>query len=255
MAGELEGKVAIVTGSGSGIGRATAIRMAQAGAKVVLADRNKGREEKEILKIIADGGGEAIALEVDVSLPDEVCAMVDSAVKRFGRVDIAFNNAGIGGADLPTADYTFEEWNRVLAVNLTGVFLCMKYQLEQMLKQGSGSIINCSSILGTVGYANSSAYVAAKHGVIGLTRTSALEYARQGIRVNAICPGFIDTSILGDKTTAEGAAFRAALAASAPVGRMGQPEEVAEAVLWLASDAASFVTGTALMADGGYVAQ
>lgn len=254
MTNRLAGKVAIVTGATSGIGKATALLMASEGAKVVVAGLTTESAEETVHEI-QEAGGEAIAIQADVSQPDQVKSMVDTAVERFGQVDVAFNNAGISGPTATTADYDPEAWNMVIAVNLTGVFLCMKYQLEQMLKQGSGSIINCSSILGTVGFESSSAYVAAKHGVIGLTRTAALENARKGIRVNAVCPGFIDTAMIDSSASQAEMDFKAALAEMEPMGRLGTSEEVAESVVWLASDAASFVTGTSLFVDGGYVAQ
>jgi NAD(P)-dependent dehydrogenase (short-subunit alcohol dehydrogenase family) len=206
--------------------------------------------------MIRETGEEAIFVRCDVSRSTEVKALVEATVRAYGRLDCAFNNAGIGGAQAPTAEYPKEIWSRVLSVNLTGVWLCMKYEVPRMLAGGrGGAIVNMSSILGTVGFENSSAYVAAKHGVIGLSRTAALEYAGRGIRVNAVCPGFIRPPILEQAGIVEGTDRFAAISALHPMGRMGTPEEVAESVLWLCSDGASFVTGHALLVDGGYVAR
>jgi NAD(P)-dependent dehydrogenase (short-subunit alcohol dehydrogenase family) len=254
MTGRLAGKVALVTGAGSGIGRATAIMMAAEGAKVVVSNRSE-HKARATAQTIVDAGGDAIALPADLTDHDQVKALVADAVAHYGRIDIAFNNAGIEGAPANTADYDPEIWNQVMAINLTGVFLCMKHELEQMQKQGSGSIINCSSILGNVGYPTASAYVAAKHGVIGLTKTAALEYAREGIRVNAVCPGFIDTPMIDRADSKMDMDLKAAIAEMEPVGRMGTSEEIAEAVIYLASDGAAFTTGISMLVDGGYVAR
>jgi NAD(P)-dependent dehydrogenase (short-subunit alcohol dehydrogenase family) len=254
MAKRLEGKVAIITGAGSGIGRATAILMAQEGAKVVVANRTANSGE-ETVQMILDDGGDAIAVQTDVTDIEQIKAMVQTTVDHYGRVDIAFNNAGIEGIPATTADYDPEIWQEVIDVNLTGVFLCMKYELEQMIEQGSGSIINCSSILGHVGYPTAPAYVTAKHGVIGLTKTAALETARQGVRVNAVCPGFIDTAMIDRASSRAEMDLKATLAEIEPIGRMGTAEEIAESVVWLGSEASSFVTGIALLVDGGYVAR
>lgn len=255
MTNTLAGKVAIITGAGAGIGRATALRMAAEGARVVVADRDaEGCDET--VRMIRDDGGEAIAIATDVTSEEQIKAMVSGTVEQYGRLDIAFNNAGIEGNPAPTAEYDVQTWNQVIQVNLTGVFLCMKYQLPEMQKNGSGSIINCSSIAGKIGFEASSAYVASKHGVIGLTKTAALEYAPEGIRVNAICPGVIDTAMVDraiEKRT--DVDMREMLTAMAPVGRMGTSDEIAEAVLYLASDNARFTTGTALVVDGGYLAR
>ncbi len=251
--GQFDGKVVVVTGAGSGIGRATALAFAREGARLVVADVSvEGAEETA--RRIRDQGGEAIVTRTDVSRPDDVEAMVRAAVEAFGRLDCAFNNAGIGGASAQTADYTLEDWNRLIGINLTGTWLCMKYEIAQMLTQGGGAIVNNSSILGLVGFRSAPAYVASKHAVLGLTKTAALEYAQAGIRVNAVCPGFIHTPMV-DQATARRAGMAEAIVALEPVGRMGQPEEVAEAVLWLCAPGASFVTGEALVVDGGYVAQ
>jgi NAD(P)-dependent dehydrogenase (short-subunit alcohol dehydrogenase family) len=248
-----EGKVALVTGGGSGIGRETALTFARRGAHVVIADVNAAGGA-ETLRQIAAAGGEAAFVLTDVSQGHQVEAMVQLAVTRFGRLDMAFNNAGIEGkVGTSTIDYSEEDWDRVIQVDLKGVWLCMKYEITQMLRQGSGAIVNTSSIAGLVGLTGSSPYVASKHGVIGLTKTAALEYAQQGIRVNAVCPGVVRTPlverIIGDVEGREQQYMEAQ-----PIGRMGAPLEIAEAVLWLCSDAASFVTGHALSVDGGYVA-
>jgi NAD(P)-dependent dehydrogenase (short-subunit alcohol dehydrogenase family) len=254
MTGRLDGKVALVTGAGSGIGRATAIMMAAEGAKVVVSNRSE-HKARATAQTILDAGGDAIALPADLTDHDQVKALIADAVAHYGRIDIAFNNAGIEGPPALTGDYDPAAWDQVMAVNLTGVFLCMKYELEQMQKQGSGSIVNCSSILGTVGFRTASAYVAAKHGVIGLTKTAALEYAPQGIRVNAVCPGFIDTPMIDRADSKMDTDLKAQISAMEPVGRMGTSEEIAEAVVYLASDGAAFTTGISMLVDGGYVAQ
>ena len=255
MAGQLDGKVALVTGGSSGIGRATALAFAREGAKVVIADVNvEGGEET--VRMIAEAGGEATFVETDVSKAAEVEHMVSRAVEVYGRLDCAFNNAGIEGTTLvPTADYTIAAWDQVIAVNLTGVWLCMKYEIPQMLKLGGGAIVNTSSVCGLVGcWIAGSAYTASKHGVVGLTRTAALEYAEQGIRVNVVCPGVIRTQII-ERMVEDDPELEAELAALQPIGRMGAADEIAEAVVWLCSDAAGFVTGHAMAVDGGYVAQ
>ncbi|MBN1206046.1 MAG: SDR family oxidoreductase [Myxococcaceae bacterium] len=248
----LAGKVALVTGAAFGIGRATALNFAAEGAKVVVSD--VAREGEETVSLIRGAGGEAVFMRADISKANEVQALVYGAVKAFGRLDVAFNNAGIGGPQLPVSELPEEAWQKVLAVNLTGVFLCMKYELQQMEKQGGGAIVNNASILGTVAFANSSAYTASKHGVLGLTKTAALECATKNIRVNAVCPAFIQTPMLQSAGLLEPEA-RKALEAMHPVRRLGLPEEVARVVTFLASDQASFVTGHPMLVDGGYVAQ
>ncbi len=249
----LEGKAALVTGASSGIGRATALVFAREGAKVVVADVVVAGGE-ETVRLIKTVGGEAVFVKADVSKAAEVEAMVNTAVAAYGRLDCAHNNAGIEGAMSTTTDYAEEDWDRVIRINLKGVWLCMKSEIAQMLKQGGGAGVNTASGAGLVGLANMSAYVASKHGVIGLTKTAALEYAKAGIRVNAVCPGVIQTPMVA-RVTGRQPQLAEALVAAEPVGRVGQPEEIAEAVVWLCSEAASFVTGHAMAVDGGYVAQ
>lgn len=253
MFGFLDGKVALVTGAGSGIGRATALAFAREGAKVVAADiQVKGGQET--VGMIVDAGGEAIFVRTDVSKAVEVEAMVNKTTKTYGRLDCACNIAGIGGDVASTVDCTEENWDKTIDTNLKGVWLCMKYEIPEMLKQGSGAIVNMASAAGLIGLPGFPAYCASKGGIIQLTRVAALEYAKAGIRVNAVCPGVIRTPML-DKATGGKPDIEAQFAALEPVGRMGTPEEVAEAVLWLCSDAASFVTGHPLVVDGGLVAQ
>ncbi|CCF84824.1 SDR family oxidoreductase [Nitrolancea hollandica] len=253
MAGRLMEKVALVTGAGSGIGRASALAFAREGAKVVVSDISiEGGEATG--QMIRAAGGEATFAQADVAQAGDVAMLIDTAVHRYGRLDCAFNNAGIESPSAATADVTEEVWNRTLAVNLTGVWLCMKYELAQMLRQESGVIVNCSSVAGLVGYRGSAAYVASKHGIIGLTKTAALDYAQAGIRVNAVCPGVIQTPMI-ERFTGGSPAAKAELIAMEPMGRLGTADEVADAVLWLCSPAASFVTGHALVVDGGFVAQ
>ena len=253
MAGRVEGKVALVTGGASGIGRATALTFAREGAKLVVADMNADGGQQTV-HMITEQGGEAVFVRTDVSKAVEVQALISQAVATYGRLDCAHNNAGIsGGGRALTAEYSEDTWHQVIAVNLTGVWLCMKYEIVQMLSQGSGAIVNTASVAGLIGGRGLAAYVASKHGVVGLTKTAALEYAQQGIRVNCVCPGVIQTPMtergLSDPER------RARIIASEPMGRVGTPEEIAEAVIWLCSDAASFVTGHTMTIDGGYVAQ
>ena len=250
----MQDKVIIVTGAASGIGRAASLCFAEEGAKVVVADISvKGGEET--VESIKDTGAEAMFVRCDVSNIVDVRAMVEGTVRAYGRLNCAFNNAGIEGVNAPVADYPDEIWDKAIGVNLIGVYHCMKYEIQAMLKSGGGSIVNNSSILGAVGFANASAYVAAKHGVLGLTKTAALEYATQGIRVNAVCPGFIETPMLERGGITTNPELRKLVTDLHPMKRMGKPEEIAESVIWLFSDAASFVTGTSLFIDGGYVSQ
>ena len=255
MAGSLEGKTALVTGGGSGIGRAASLAYAKEGARVVVVDVNVEGGEETVL-MIKEAGEEAILVHADVSKPEDTQAMVDQAVEAFGSLNCAFNNAGIGGGRdrLFTADYLEEDWDRVISINLKGVWLCMKAEIPQMLKQGGGAIVNTASIAGLVGLTGTIAYVAAKHGVTGLTKAAAMEYAKSGIRVNAVCPGYIQTPLVqGIFDRIEG--YRERVAARHPMDRLGEPEEIAQAVVWLSSDAASFVTGHNMPVDGGYMAQ
>ena len=255
MAGILEGKIALVTGGGSGIGSATSLTFAREGAKVVVADVNADGGEGTVTQIKV-AGGDAFFVHADVSRASDVEAMVKTAVQMFGRLDCAFNNAGIagGGADGPrlTHEYAEDTWDRVVSINLKGVWLCMKYEIAQMLEQGGGAVVNTASVAGLVGLRNATAYVAAKHGVVGLTRTAALEYAQQGIRVNAVCPGYIDTPMT--EALRSDPERLASVIEREPIGRVGTPQEIAESVVWLCSDASSFVTGHAMAVDGGYVA-
>jgi NAD(P)-dependent dehydrogenase (short-subunit alcohol dehydrogenase family) len=254
MAKDFSGKVALVSGAASGIGRACALAFAREGARVVVADVAVDGGE-ETVSLIKAADGEGFFCKCDVSQAAEVEELFKKLLHAYDRLDYACNNAGIGGVTALTADYPQETWDRVIAINLTGAWLCMKYEIPQMLKQGGGAIVNMASILGTVGFAGAPAYVAAKHGLIGLTKTAALEYATQGIRVNAVCPGFIYTPMLEQAGMAEGTDLYTTIANLHPVKRLGKSEEVAAVVTWLCSGAASFVTGDAVLVDGGYVAQ
>lgn len=245
-----ENKVAIVTGASFGIGRATAIAFAARGAKVVVAD---WIENNEVAKTIKNNGGESIFVRCDVSRSEDVKRMLDETVKAFGRLDFAVNNAGIEGTNGPTHECTEENWDKTIGINLKGVWLCMKYEIIEMLKQKTGAIVNTASVAGLIGFQGLPAYVASKHAVVGLTKTAALEYAKQGIRVNAVCPGVIKTPMV-DRTTGNDKAVEKMYVDMEPVGRMGKPEEVAEAIIWLCSDASSFVTGHAMAVDGGWIA-
>jgi NAD(P)-dependent dehydrogenase (short-subunit alcohol dehydrogenase family) len=254
MPESLHGKVALVTGGGSGIGRATALAFAREGAQVVVADVVVEGGEETVARIKHTGGA-ATFVKTDVARAAEVEALVAAAVATYGRLDCAHNNAGIEGVEAFTADYPEEDWDRVVAINLKGVWLCMKYELPQMQRQGSGAIVNTASIAGLVGAYRMPAYVASKHGVAGLTKAAALEYAKAGIRVNAVCPGVIRTPMVERFFFSRHPRAETRLTAAEPVGRLGTPEEVAEAVVWLCSDAASFVTGHTMTVDGGMVAQ
>ena len=264
MAGQLDGKVALITGAGSGIGRAASLAFAREGAKVVVSDVSvEGGEETA--NQVTDQGGDALFVKTDVSKADEVKASIDRAVEAYGRLDYGFNNAwGVGRKFDQEAlgeyiarphECTEESWDNIIDICLKGVWLCMKYEIEQMLEQGGGAIVNTSSALGLVGLkGHNTPYIAAKHGIIGLTKTAALEYSAEGIRVNAVCPGAIRTApakVILDTDPSLEADFDA----MHPIGRMGEPEEVAESVVWLCSDAASFVTGHAMSVDGGLVAE
>jgi NAD(P)-dependent dehydrogenase (short-subunit alcohol dehydrogenase family) len=253
MAGILDGKIALITGAGSGIGRATALIFAREGARLVLGDVVEAGGN-ETLEMIKKAGADGLFVKSDVANEADVEKLVGSAVTQFGKLDCAFNNAGIGGAGKLTHEYSLAEWNRVISINLTGVWLCMRAEIAQMLKQKSGVIVNTSSIMGLTGAIRVPAYTAAKHGVAGLTKAAALEYARHRIRINAVCPAPIYTPLLMsafDKRPD----IEQRYARSEPMKRIGQPEEVGEAVAWLCSDRASYVTGLPMPVDGGYMAQ
>lgn len=248
--GSFARKVAFVTGGGSGIGRAAALAFAREGASVAVADVSE-QGNRETARMIEERGGRALAVRCDVTQTGDVKKALDQTVAAFGRLDVAFNNAGVEPKRLaPMADVDEEAWDRIIGIDLRGVFLCMKYEIPLMLAHGGGAIVNTSSGTGVIGIKGNPVYTAAKHGVIGLTRAAALDYASRNIRVNAVCPGYIDTPMMGRFTggTDEG---RARVVSEEPIGRMGRPEEIADAVLWLCSDAASFVVGHALVIDGG----
>lgn len=253
MPGTLHGKVVLITGGSSGIGRAAAMAFARAGAKVVLGNRRVA-EGQETVKLINDEGGKATLVKTDVTKADEVEALVTAAVEAYGRLDCAFNNAGTTGTVARTAECTEENWDTIINLNLKAVWLCMKYEILQMLKQGAGAIVNNASVAGMVGLRGGPAYSASKGGVIQLTRTAALEYSRKGIRVNAVCPGYVLTPMT-EGHLKENPEFEAQIKKYQPLGRLGTAEEVAEAAVWLCSDAASFITGHPLVIDGGSVAQ
>lgn len=254
MSGLLHGKSVLVTGAASGIGLATARLAAREGARVTLCDRDEEKGTSGTAAIVA-GGGHALFVQMDVTDEAEVSAAVDACVRAFGRIDGAFNNAGIAtdssGKPGKTADIAFDAWQRVLAVNLTGVWQCMRHEIRHMLAAGGGSIVNNASIAGLVGLPGQAAYTASKHGVVGLTKSAAADYAGQGLRINAICPGFVETPLTADAFQRVGPKILAAV----PARRFGSPQEIAEAVVWLLSDRSSFVTGAAMAADGGYTAQ
>jgi NAD(P)-dependent dehydrogenase (short-subunit alcohol dehydrogenase family) len=253
MAGLLENKVVLVTGGGSGIGRATSLLLAKQGAKVMIADYVPESAERTV-KLIKDAGGNATCIGADVSIPKQVEAMVAKTVEAYGRLDGAFNNAGIEGKMADTVEYPEEIFDRIMAINLKGVWLCMRAEIPEMLKTGGGAIVNTASGAGLVGVPMLSAYNASKHGVVGLTKTAALEYAQKNIRVNCVCPGLINTPMVARMIDSGGMNEQEFVAAE-PVRRMGRPEEIGEGVVWLLSDAASFVTGHSMSIDGGYVAQ
>jgi NAD(P)-dependent dehydrogenase (short-subunit alcohol dehydrogenase family) len=254
MAGMLDGKSALITGGGGGIGRATALAFAREGARVAVADVMEDAA-RETVGLVNAAGGQATSLSGDVSKDADVRAMIDAVVGAYGRLDCAFNNAGVAGWNVgsvnqKTAEWSEESFDRMIAVNLKGVWLCMRHELPQMQAQGGGAIVNTGSIAGLVGLPNSSAYVAAKHGVIGLTKTAALEYAEANIRVNAVCPGYIRTPMTEPSMRSRGEA----ILAQTPLKRMGNPEEIAEMVVWLCSERASYVSGAAYNVDGGWMA-
>jgi NAD(P)-dependent dehydrogenase (short-subunit alcohol dehydrogenase family) len=252
MTAELDGKVGLVTGGTSGIGRETAVLFAKAGAKVVVAGRREA-EGHETVELIRAGGGDALFVKADVSKASEVEALVKKTVENFGRLDVAFNNAGIEGVWVPIVRQSEEDWDRTIAINLKGVWLCLKYEIRQMLRQGGGgAIVNMSSVTGLIGSAGAAAYSASKHGVIGLTKSAALENAKGGIRVNAVCPAVIETP-MAERIFGAPQVHKFALSCH-PIGRFGRPMEVAEAVVWMCSDSASFMTGQSMVLDGGFLA-
>jgi NAD(P)-dependent dehydrogenase (short-subunit alcohol dehydrogenase family) len=250
----LEGKSALITGGGRGIGRAAALLFAREGARVAVSDVSEDGI-RETVSLINAAGGQAMSIAGDVTRPDQVAAMVAGAVKAYGRLDCAFNNAGVAGyqvnaAGKKTADWSEEAFDRMIAINPKGVWLCMRAELEQMVKQGGGAIVNTASIAGLIGLPTSSIYVAAKHGVVGLTKTAAIEYAQQGVRVNSVCPGYIETEMTREVMSRRGAQILSMV----PFNRMGTADEIAEMVCWLCSDRASFVSGANYNVDGGYMA-
>jgi NAD(P)-dependent dehydrogenase (short-subunit alcohol dehydrogenase family) len=252
MPGMVQGKIALVTGGGSGIGRATAMKLVREGAKVMIADYMPEGGERTV-KMLKEAGGDAAFVHADVSIAKQVEMIVAKTVETYGRLDCAFNNAGIEGRYTNTVECDEEIFDRTIAINLKGVWLCMKYEIPQMLKQGGGSIVNAASVAGLVGFAGMPHYNASKHGVVGLTRTAALEFATQNIRVNCTCPGVIRTPMI-ERMLDNRAFTEEEVNANAPIGRMGKPEEIAEAVVWLLSDRASFVTGHPMALDGGWTA-
>lgn len=249
----MKDKIILVTGGSSGIGKACALAFSRAGAIVtVIADIN----QEGLDQTVAEMEGEGHAIRLDVSKPDQVKKLIDEVVRKYGRIDCAVNNAGVEGTLAPTTDCTEENWDKVLSVNLKGVWLCMKYEIPQMLKQGGGSIVNMSSVLGLVGLPGYPAYVASKHGVVGLTKTAALEYAQTGIRINAVCPGAVRTPLMNRMINDNpGVISEDLLVSLEPIGRVANPEEIADAIVWLSSAKASYVTGIALPLDGGLSAR
>jgi NAD(P)-dependent dehydrogenase (short-subunit alcohol dehydrogenase family) len=252
MTMELEGRVVLITGGTSGIGRETAVHFAKAGAKVVVAGRRE-QEGQETVELIGAAGSSGFFVKADVSKAAEVEALVQKTVERFGRLDSAFNNAGIEGVWVPIVRQSEEDWDRTIAINLKGVWLCLKYEIQQMLKQGcGGAIVNMASIMGQIGSAGAAAYSASKHGVIGLTKSAALEVAKHRIRINAVCPAVVETD-MGKRIFGAPPVHKFVLGCH-PLGRFGRPAEIAEAVVWMCSDRASFMTGQSLALDGGFLA-
>jgi NAD(P)-dependent dehydrogenase (short-subunit alcohol dehydrogenase family) len=251
MTTEFLGKVALVTGGTSGIGRDAAVSFAKSGAKVAVAGRREA-EGKETIEMIRAAGGDGLFVKTDVSKAAEVDALVRKTVEKFGRLDVAFNNAGIEGNWIPITEQSEEDWDRTIDINLKGVWLCLKYEIRQMLKQGGGAIVNMASVAGLIGSAGAATYAASKHGVMGLTKAAALETARTGIRVNVVCPAVIDTP-MSERLFGEPEMNKFALSLH-PIGRFGTPSEISEAVLWMCSDRASFMTGQSIVLDGGFLA-
>jgi NAD(P)-dependent dehydrogenase (short-subunit alcohol dehydrogenase family) len=250
MVASMTGKVALVTGGSSGIGQATALRFAREGARTVVAARRTSEGEQTV-QMIKHGGGEAMFVRTDVSKASEVQTLVATCLETYGRLDYACNNAGIEGTIGPTIDYREEDWNAVIDINLKGTWLCLKYEIPPMIAQGGGAIVNMASVGGLIGFPGFGPYVATKHGIIGLTKTTAMEHAQHQIRINVVCPGLIDTP-MGDRAMGgRGTDLEQFVLSLKPMRRRGTPEEVAEAVIWLCSDAASFVTGHSMIVDGG----
>ena len=246
-------KVAIITGASSGIGRATAIALAKDGVRVAIAAR-RANESKETLQLVKEAGGDGIFIKTDVAREDEVKKLVELTVEKYGKLDYAFNNAGIEEMHTSFVDQTSAVFDNIMNINVKGIWLSMKYEIPQMLKNGGGSIVNTSSVAGVIGFAQMPIYSASKHAVLGLTKSSALEYAKSGIRINAVAPGGVETDMY-ERTVGDNKQFFQTIIAMHPIGRVGKPEEIANAVVWLLSDKASFVTGHTLLIDGGLVSR